>query len=204
MGKRKNTVEGIGINDFGDYIIDENKKIIWQYRLWSNILLRCNGKDKCEGYRNNTIDVNWLYFSKFYDDINKVPFCERYKTHKYQLDKDILIVDKPHHYSKDSVCFIPQEINKILTLRKNDRGNHLLGVYYDKKSKKFRSQISKNGKRIILGWYDNPIDAHEIYCKEKDLHIHEIALNYKDEIDHKVFNKLVNFNIKEYISKYNR
>lgn len=204
MRKRNIKVQGMGINDFESNITDVNKVKIWQYVLWKNILLRCNGKDKCLGYRNNTIDERWLYFSQFYEDINKIPFCERYQTHNYQLDKDILIVDKPHHYSKESVCFIPQEINKVLTLRKNNRGEYNLGVSYDKKSKKFRSQISKNGKRIVLGMYNNADEAYKIYCKEKDLHIREIALKYKYDIDERVFNKLNNFNISEYISNYDR
>ena len=194
---------GVGVNDFSKGVQNSDGKIIWQYRLWSNILYRCYKEDKCLGYRNNTIDEKWLSFNCFYNDINKISFNERYETHNYQVDKDILSKGL-HHYSKDTICFIPQQINKILTLRTNARGQYKLGVSLDKKSNKFRSQINKNGKRFVIGFYDNQEDAYMAYCTEKNMYIGEIANQYKTDIDIKVYNRLIHFDINEYITNFNR
>lgn len=203
LKKKSKKLLGVGVNDFTQSIQNIDGKIIWQYRLWANILYRCYKGDKCLGYRNNTIDEKWLSFNSFYDDISKIPFNERYETHSYQVDKDILSKGL-HHYSNDTVCFIPQQLNKILTLRTNARGQYKLGVSLDKKSNKFRAQINKNGKRYVIGWYDNQDDGYIAYCNAKNAYIHVIANQYKNDIDIIVYNKLIRFDINDYITNFKR
>lgn len=203
LRKKTKKLYGVGENDFKQSIQNVDGKIIWQYRLWANILFRCYKEDKCIGYRKNTIDEKWLSFNCFYNDINKIPFNERYETHSYQVDKDILSKGL-HHYSNDTVCFIPQQLNKILTLRTNARGQYKLGVSFDKKSNKFRAQINKNGKRYVIGWYDNQDDGYKAYCDAKNVYINEIANQYKNDIDINVYNKLIDFDINDFITKFKR
>lgn len=47
------------------------------------------------------------------------------------------------------------------------------GVYYF--WKKYRAQIQVNGKKIMLGSFDTPEEAHEAYCKAAKLYHGEFA-----------------------------
>ena len=60
LRKKTKKLHGVGENDFKQSIQNADGKIIWQYRLWANILFRCYKEDKCIGYRKNTIDEKWL------------------------------------------------------------------------------------------------------------------------------------------------
>lgn len=71
--------------------------------------------------------------------------------------------------------------NKIENLRIVDRSGNsqntrrprinsstgYLGVSKEKNSKKYRATIGKNGKKIHIGTFDNPIDAHKAYVSHK-------------------------------------
>ena len=39
------------------------------------------------------------------------------------------------------------------------------GVYFDKQKQKFRAYINIDGKRKYLGYFDDPEEAHQAYCK---------------------------------------
>lgn len=58
---------------------------------------------------------------------------------------------------------------EIITNRENSNKKHLpssskyIGVYHDKRSKKWKSQIGINNKQLHLGYYINEIDAHNAY-----------------------------------------
>ena len=53
--------------------------------------------------------------------------------------------------------------------KKSQRGNisGYLGVSWDKKSNKWKSQIKTKGKNYHLGFFDNPKNAYEIYLEAK-------------------------------------
>lgn len=46
----------------------------------------------------------------------------------------------------------------------------LLGVYFSRKERKYRSRILVNGKRQCLGFFASPEAAHAAYLKAKRLH----------------------------------
>ena len=52
------------------------------------------------------------------------------------------------------------------TNKRSDNKSGYKGVSWDKKSKKWRSQIVCNGKKTCLGLFDNPADAHDAYVKK--------------------------------------
>jgi len=74
-----------------------------------------------------------------------------------------------------------KEDNRIINLRQVDRSGNcqnkkkaysqnklgVLGVHYDKKYKKFRSQISSQGSVVSLGGFDTLEEAHKAYIEEK-------------------------------------
>lgn len=56
--------------------------------------------------------------------------------------------------------------NRVNCMNRNIiKSSKYTGVNLDKRSKKWRSGIRINGKRIELGFFDNEIDAHNEYLK---------------------------------------
>jgi hypothetical protein len=54
--------------------------------------------------------------------------------------------------------------------QKRARANNkcgLLGVYFEKRAKKWRALIFVNGKKVSLGYFDDPLDAHNAYLRAK-------------------------------------
>lgn len=120
--KFKPTVHKVGIIGYWENLPFEGKlRDCQEYRLWDGILERCYDRteDKNLSYEEATTDPNWVYFEKFYYDIQKVEGYDRWKQYKidhpkekniYELDKDIKGKGSKI-YCVDNCTFIPKEIN---------------------------------------------------------------------------------------------
>ena len=145
------------------------------YVCWNNMLRRCYSLDYQEQqptYIGCTVCNEWLSFSYF-----KLWWDHNHK-YGWHLDKDIILAGNTI-YSPDRCVFIPQKINSFVTERKRFRGDFMIGVNFDKKSQKFRSQISSSSKRLPLGFFDDPISAHKAWYKKKI----ELAYEHKETCD---------------------
>jgi len=161
---KKQLIFGIGVNDYDGHV-RINGKIIKSYIQWQNMLSRCYDPKihKIEpSYIKCEVCEEWKLFSNF-----KKWFDENY-VEGYQLDKDILFKGNKI-YSQNTCCFVPQEVNKLFTNRKNDRGNLPIGVCYSKKYNKFTSQINIDGERKHLGYFITAKDAYLSYKKAKEI-----------------------------------
>lgn len=85
----------------------------------------------------------------------------------WHLDKDILTIDDEKFYSCETCLFVPQRVNLFTVTRSNKRGEHPIGVAFDKRSGIFIGQISTNGKPRYLGSFKNSFDAHRAWQKAK-------------------------------------
>ena len=123
------------------------------YSVWRNILKRCYTHYKCHqpSYDGCSIVPEWLLYSTF-----KKWFDANYIS-GYQLDKDLLAKGNKV-YSPETCCFVPQEINKLLTNRKRHRGDFYVGVsrYQQKEWVRFVAHISKSGTLVSLGYFLTP------------------------------------------------
>ena len=160
-------------------------------RTWKNMLKRCydeNVRYKFPTYKDCDVCDEWLYFSNF-----KRWFDENY-VKGYQLDKDILVKGNKI-YSPNTCCFVPQEINKLLTKGDAIRGDLPLGVGLLRG--KFVARISINKELIQIGLFDNPILAFEAYKQAKERHIKQVAQSYFDshKISKKVYDALMSHEI---------
>ena len=170
------------------------------YRLWTDMLERGYSmlcKDKQPSYRNTTVCDEWLNFQNFakwcdrQDSFNKKD-C---KGKSYQLDKDILVKGNKI-YSPETCRFVPQEINKLLTNRRNDRGLYPIGVTYEKDRCRFTAQMLCYGKHKRLGSFETPEEAFQAYKTAKESYIKEVAEKWKDSVDDEVYNALMNWEIR--------
>lgn len=59
------------------------------------------------------------------------------------------------------------------------------------------SQLRINGKTKYLGSFDCPDEAHQVYKKAKEAYVKEKALEWKDRIESRVFQALINWELKQ-------
>lgn len=215
LSKSKKLVYGIGIND-ADYAVhkfenlgrvDGKKKVkrIWScpfYMRWVNVLERCNPtvqQTKKKTYAGVTICEEWKYFSKF------KAWMEQQNWQGMDLDKDIVVFGNKI-YSPETCRFVPHYLNKLLTLSDANRGDWPLGVSLRKDSNVFVSVIKtrtkKTGGKIdYLGQYNNPLDAHKAWQKEKMIRIQDYIEAYKaggDYLDDVVAGLVYRINLIQY------
>ena len=112
----------------------------------------------------------------------------------FQLDKDILVKGNKL-YSPDTCLFVPKEINTLLTHRRKDKGLYPVGVSYKPRINRYRAQISKFKKVIHLGCFITPEEAFQAYKTAKEAYIKEVAEIYKDQIDPRVYEALMNYQV---------
>ena len=166
------------------------------YRTWNGLMQRCyNPKYKVDNpaYEDCTSSETFRYFSKFKSWYYSQIGCYQ---KDWNLDKDILVKGNKI-YSEDTCCIVPQEINLLFTKADRVRGKYPIGVYHDtsRRRKRFSVRVSKNGKQIALGRYLTPEEAFYVYKKEKESYIKEVAEKWKDKIDPRVYDALMNWTV---------
>jgi len=160
---RRTPLFGVGIND-SDYLTGHTDKYgnhirCPYYRRWHSMITRCYST-KCHirqpTYKDCTVAKEWLTFSIFKKWMEKQDYINK------DLDKDILI-EGNKVYSKDTCCFVSNDINKLLLDSKATRGKYPIGVYLDKATGKYRVSISIDGKRKQLGYFSTIQEASNAY-----------------------------------------
>ena len=166
-----------------------------EYMLWKDMLKRCYNdsfKKKNPTYEGCEVSDNFKSYEYFYE------WCHKqigFDNEGWQLDKDLLIKGNKV-YSEDSCVFVPKDINLLLTKRTASRGEHLIGVYWCKKGKAFKAQVSKNkGKQEHLGLFNTEIEAFNAYKTAKESFVKEQAEKWKSHIDERAYNALMRYQV---------
>ena len=172
------------------------KTMTKEYRLWNGMINRCYNEKylmKYPSYAKCSVDERWKYLSAFKEWCNNQIGFEQ---EGWTLDKDILIKGNKV-YSPETCCFVPAEINTLILKADRIRGKYPIGVYHDtsKCHKRFSARVSKNGKHKRFGSYLTPEEVFYVYKREKELHIKEVANKWKDQIDPRVYEALMNWTI---------
>ena len=166
-----------------------------EYVLWVNMLKRCYNESlhlKHPTYKDCEVSDSFKSYGYFYEWCNKQIGFDNEDWH---LDKDLLIKGNKV-YSESTCVFIPFEINLVLTKREASRGEHLIGVYWNKKASAFVAQVNKNkGKREHLGLFNTELEAFNAYKTAKEAFVKEQANQWKSEIDPRAYNTLMNYEV---------
>ena len=197
--KRKNPVGlycGIGLSDIPSRRGGEKT---FEYLAWTSMIKRCYDyatQKKSPTYVGCTVSEEFLTASKF------VAWGEKqlgFRKQGWANDKDILVKGNKI-YSPETCCFVPREINGLFTLGKSGRGKYPLGVSITKSKNfpRFTSTICGRLGYRHLGTFDTSYEAFQAYKIAKESHIKVIAGKWKDQIDLKVYEALMSWEIDIY------
>ncbi len=184
-------VYGVGINDRSVATRIKGKQTK-EYILWSGMLQRCYSKpylEKQPTYIGCSVSDNFKYYHLFH------AWCQiqiGFGKEGYQLDKDLLIKGNKL-YSEDTCVFIPSVLNSILL--KTAAGRGLLPIGVSKNGKGFTAKCTIYGKYKSLGTFDTPELAFGVYKNFKEAHIKTQAEVYKDSIDPRAYQALINYKV---------
>ena len=166
-----------------------------EYDLWYSMLRRCYSdtlKKRYPTYEDCEVSENFKSYEYFYE------WCQKqigFSMDGFELDKDLLLKGNKF-YSENTCIFIPSEINSLLTKSTASRGEHLIGVYFNKKSKAFVAMVSRNkGQPEYLGLFKTEIEAFNAYKEAKESFVKEQAEKWKDKIDSRAYNALLNYQV---------
>ena len=184
--KTRKLVCGVGLND-ADYVVAKSETIgcavgklkqrqVWAcpyYRAWASMLNRCYSKklhERRPTYAGCTVSDDWLTFSNFRS------WMVEQDWEGNQLDKDILF-EGNKIYSHDTCVFVPPMVNSFINDCRARRGELLIGVLWNKETKKFKSHCGNpfTKKLEYLGYFDSELEAHEEWRKRKLELAHELA-----------------------------
>ena len=183
---------GFGYVDIEGASISRN--MTREYQLWNNMINRCyneKGLSSNPTYKGCHVSEEWRYLSNFKDWCNNQIGFDQDGWH---LDKDILVKGNKI-YSEDTCCFVPPEINCALLNNKKVRGSFPQGVTYNCTKTRYRARILREYKRESLGTYNTPEEAFYAYKPVKEAHIKSLAEEWKDQIDPRVYESLMNWTI---------
>ena len=182
---------GVGI--VGEKYPLENGKQSKEYTVWVGMLDRCYSttNDTRKTYEGCEVTSSFRYFPFFKEWChNQVGFGEK----GFALDKDILVKGNKV-YSPETCCFVPREINSLFVKRDKLRGEYPVGVCFHKPLNKYVSKLSAYGRSRNLGYFSSVSEAFYVYKEAKETHIKEVANKWKDQIDHRTHEALMNWEI---------
>lgn len=180
----------IGFMGYGEF--DSNNKA---HNIWRGMIERCYGSNK-----NRVRDLSYSECKVSPDWHNYQNFARWYESNYYQIEGEVMMLDKDilfrdnKTYAEDFCVIAPSSINMLINGRNRvDSGDLPLGVTYN--YKKYEASCNKNGKRIYLGLYNTPHEAHAAYKSYKEKLIKEVASFYKNRIPDKLYNALMNYEV---------
>mgnify|MGYP000370239791 FL=1 len=193
--RMKPTIRGVGyLGSNLDLKPTQNGKLCKIYTQWYNMITRCYS----EAFHQRQPTYIDCYVSDDFKDYSK--WREWYDNYQYKqddwhLDKDLLVKGNKV-YSENTCIFIPREINQVLTKRAASRGEHLIGVSWDKTNKAFVARVNKSKRGSeYLGSFNTEVEAFNAYKEAKEAYLKELADKYKDLLDPRAYEALYNYTV---------
>ena len=117
----------------------------------------------------------------------------------WSLDKDILVKGNKI-YSPDTCCIVPNEINQLFIYQKSNRGSLPIGVIFNTRDRSFKAQLNKRltgGKQRLSKYFKTAEEAFLFYKEAKESYIKDVANMYKDRLDSRCYEAMVNWVVEE-------
>lgn len=174
------SVYGVGMTGI-KYLSKDHLK---EWKTWQDMLRRCYSEkliNKRPTYQSVACCEEWLLFENFYEWLHSQEnFDKWYNGKRWCLDKDILIKGNKI-YSPETCCLVSNEVNCLFLKSDNSRNNLPIGV--SNKEDKFQAYCDNpfTHKKEYLGLYDTPKQAFNIYKKEKESYIKQVAQEEYDK-----------------------
>ena len=201
--KSRPTLYGVGVDLGIPYTtkksrLTRDKILIPEYirNYWLRILDRCynpttKAKDTLGLYKDATVCEEWHDFQNF----AKWALDQKGVHNGWDIEKDLLGFDKKH-YSPETACFLPSHINSFIN--KGFRTPDNMGANYIKPTKPnakegWIARCSIFGDRKYLGFYPTIEQAQRVYAETKRKFAKELADFYKEQIDERAYNALIEF-----------
>lgn len=159
------------------------------YTVWQDMLRRAYSQkyqDRNPTYKYVTVCKEWHNFQVF------AAWFEDNHIEGFHLDKDILKRGNKV-YSSGACCWVPVEINSMLTKTDSKRGEYPIGV--TKVRKRFKASVTINNVSVHLGTFDTFKEAFLTYKTTKEEYIKEVAEKWKPFIKPQTYQALINYNV---------
>lgn len=189
QGCRKCGIESKRTIKYGKYIVDvfgvRNQK---SYNVWTGIIDRCERKiDRYRAYSDCFMCEEWYVYSNF-----KRWFEDPANGYRegYHIDKDLLSKNGEKYYSPKTCCFVPPEINLLISVRMKPSRDLPIGVY--KAGEKYMAMLAADG---FSKTYNSIEEAHNAYVESKLNRIYRLAQQYREEnkITKRVYDALMSY-----------
>ena len=188
------SVCGVGVSG-NKYPITVNGVKTKECELWMDMLKRCYSdtyQKKYPTYEGCEVSDNFKNYEYFYEWChNQIGFG----IEGWHLDKDLLVKGNKI-YSEPTCVFLPKEINLVFTKCTASRGEHPIGVNWNKTNKAFVARVRKNkGRSEWLGYFKTELEAFNAYKQAKEAHLKELAAKWKSQIDECAYLALINYEV---------
>lgn len=183
------TMLNIGCIGVGNHkLLNEDMSETPAYAAWRNMIFRCyRKKERAPAYFEKiAVCEEWTNFQKFAEWYENNYFEIEGRLH---LDKDILFPENTI-YKPDKCLLVPQRINMLFVNIPNKQGlpNGIRMTKTGKYSAEYNTQH--------LGTYFTLDEAYEKYSNKKEETIKKVAEEYKSRIPDKLYQALVNYEVK--------
>lgn len=195
--RRQKKLYGVGINDWSDLVSVSYSKKIPEYQMWKDLLKRVYSEryhEKSPTYIGVSVDERWHSMKNFISDVSKLKNYDKALYEGWALDKDIVLFGNKH-YSFDTCCFVPPEINSHFKNLKKTNGLPT-GVYKNVRGK-YSCDVTVDKKTLYLGSFDTPKEAFLVRKKAKKDIMIRLANKWKGIVDDVVIEKMMNFDYDE-------
>ena len=186
------TVYGVGY--IGNTKTSVNAKHKPAYVLWKDMLKRCYDKEYQEThpcYRDCYVSNCFKSFQNF------EVWCEKqvgFNEVGFRLDKDILLKGNKV-YSPTTCSFVPYEVNGLFVIQQQNRGELPVGVSFNVTKSRYVVRMSTKSHCKHLSVHDTVDEAFSAYKQAKEKYIQQLANKWKDQIDPRVYDALMNWEV---------
>ena len=184
--EERELVAGVGIVDV-EYVCG-NERV---FHIWREMITRCYNADywkKRPTYEHCYVCDEWKRYS------NYLKWYNEHYVEGFEVDKDLLSFAIGYKtYSPNTCCFLPTEINSVLSTKSLKR-DMPVGVHI------VSGCITASCGQDYLGSFKTLEDARIAYLKEKKKRITELANKWKDKIESRAYDALINLDVENFFN----